>query len=153
MATDIPSFLMPAIIKAYKDRKKLEAQMSQLPNATALTGSPDKHPNEITAEEIIVQDQHNVNTYPALFNVNANANGDEINNNQGSPFQFSWWTIVGIIAAVLLLFYIVYKIRKCCRRCKAKKAAKEAKREAAEQARDSRLEAIAMSPIISEDLT
>ena len=29
MATDnpIPSFLMPAIIKAYKDRKKLEAQM------------------------------------------------------------------------------------------------------------------------------
>ena len=156
MANDnpIPSFLMPAIIKAYKDRKKLEAQKSQeLPNATALTGSPDKHPNEITAEEIIVRDQHNVNTYPALFNVNANANGDEINNNQGSPFQFSWWTIVGIIAAVLLLFYIVYKIRKCCRRCKAKKAAKEAKREAAEQARDSRLEAIAMSPIISEDLT
>ena len=53
MANDnpIPSFLMPAIIKAYKNRKKLEAQMSQLPNATALTGSPDKHPNEITAEE------------------------------------------------------------------------------------------------------
>ena len=91
MANDnpIPSFLMPAIIKAYKNRKKLEAQMSQLPNATALTGSPDRHPNEITAEEIIVQDQHNVNTYPALFNVNANANGNEINNNKGLPFQFS----------------------------------------------------------------
>ena len=92
MATDnpIPSFLMPAIIKAYKDRKKLEAQKSQeLPNATALTGSPEKHPNEITTEQIIVQDQHNVNTYPALFNVNANANGNEINNNKGLPFQFS----------------------------------------------------------------
>ena len=86
------SFLMPAFIKAYMDRKKLQAQMSQeqLPNATALTGSPDKQPNEIPAEEIIVQDQHNVNTYLTLFNVNANTNGHEINNNKGSPFQFSW---------------------------------------------------------------
>ena len=158
MANDnpIPSFLMPAIIKAYKDRKKLEAQMSQeLPNATAFTGSPDKHPNEITAEEIIVRDQHNVNTYPALFNVNANANGDEINKNQGSPFHFSWWTIVGIIAAVLFLFYVLWRIRRCCHICKKKKVEREARREAAEQARNSRLEAIAMSPIImsSEDLT
>ena len=87
----IGNFLFIPAIKAYADLKKLQAWMSQeqLPNATALTGSPEKHPNEITTEQIIVQDQHNVNTYPTLFNVNANANGNEINNNKGLPFQFS----------------------------------------------------------------
>ena len=70
--------IMPTL-KTLKTFKALQAQheqelKEQLPNATALTALP----NEITAEEIIVRDQHNVNRYPALFKVNANANGDEI---------------------------------------------------------------------------
>ena len=105
---------------------------------------------DINAKEIIVHKEHN--NYPAVLNIDAR--NDRFGEPTGSMFKWNWWSIVGIIAAVLLFFYILYKIRRCTQKCKKKKAEKEAKREAAEQARDSRLEAIAMSPIImsSEDL-
>ena len=114
------------------------------------TPRPPTEDKSINAKEIIVRNEHN--NYPALFNVDAR--NDRFGEPTGSMFQWNWWSIVGIIAAVLLFFYILYKIRRCTQKCKKKKAEKEAKREAAEQARDSRLEAIAMSPIImsSEDL-
>ena len=83
-------------------------------------------------------------------------------NNQGTLFHFSWWKIVGIIVAMISLLYMLWKIRKCYHRCKAKKAARkaeeEAKCKAVAQSGDSRLKAIALSPIQAshdqfEDLT
>ena len=111
---------------------------------------PPAEPNTINAKEIIVKEERN--NYPSLVNIDAR---NDHFGEPGSPFQLNWWSIVGIIAAMLFLFYVLWKIRRCCHKCKKKKVEKEAQREAAEQARDSRLEAIAMSPIImsSENLT
>ena len=111
---------------------------------------PAEPKSSVNAKEIIVHEERN--NYPSLVNIDAR---NDHFGGPGSPFQLHWWSIVGIIAAILFLFYVVWRIRRCCDKCKKKKVEKEAQREAAEQARDSRLEAIAMSPIImsSEDLT
>ena len=109
--------------------------------------APRPESNNVNAKEIIVHEERN--NYPSLFNIDAR------NDHYGEPsgFQLNWWYIGGIIAALVFLFYVLWKIRRCSHKCKKKKTEKESKREAAEQARDNRLEAIAMSPIIKEDLT
>jgi hypothetical protein len=115
--------------------------------ATKPAPPPEPKSNNVNAKEIIVHEERN--NYPSLFNIDAR------NDHYGEPsgFQLNWWYIGGIIAALVFLFYVLWKIRRCSHKCKKKKAEKESKREAAEQARDHRIEAIAMSPIIKEDLT
>ena len=110
---------------------------------------PEPKSNNVNAKEIIVHEERN--NYPSLFNIDAR--NDHFGEPSRSPSQLNWWYIGGIIAALILLFYVLWKIRRCSHKCKKKKEEKEAKREAAEQARDNRIEAIAMSPIIKEDLT
>ena len=83
--------------------------------------------------EVNMKEEHN--NYPSFISFN----GDAYSN--GSAFNL--WTIVLVIGATLIMVFIVKKILDCRRKSKAKKeAAKDA-----EKARDSRLEAIAMTPI------
>ena len=91
--------------------------------------------------EINVKEEHN--NYPAFISFN----GDE--NIDGA--RFSIWTIVAAIGATLLLIYIIKRIWDCRRKSITKKEERATKKEEtakdAEKARDSRLEAIAMTPI------
>lgn len=84
--------------------------------------------------EINVKEEHN--NYPAFISFNGDENYDEA--------RFSLWTIVAAIGATLFLIYIIKRIRDC--HCKSV-AKKEEIAKDAEKARDSRLEALAMTPI------
>ena len=153
MANPVTAIQTLLAIKAHEAKANQSEEETPKATAHALLGSP----KEVKAEEIFIKDSHNKNVFPSLLTIETEANGDEVNNNAGGPFhsQISLWNILGTVLVMLVLVFVIWKIRKCYLKRKAKKASKkaekEAKIEAAEEARHSRYEALALTPMQVND--